>query len=279
VRAASFGSATPGDEEALRAIGLLRKDNADLSGDGRAFEDAFWVYDQRDTAIQVLRHGAMRLPVAQAIMQGLNGRPPVPVGGVHHLLVRHGLVAADAISDLRTFLLSLNALGIVAYSKKLQTVRLLVPLPEAADSEIEVIEPDRPYSNVLALRELLRACEEHIWWAEPHLGRKALEPLVYEADATRVTEIRLLSGPAQVDDPARKDWHRFKKELAARGITCEWRVVPTNKRDWHDRYIVGRRQAWNLPPLNTLYKGDYSEIWRTASPPPFERWWREGTPV
>ena len=55
-----------------------------------------------------------------------------------------------------------------------------------------------------------------------------------------------------------------------RGIGVEWRVLQISDIDWHDRFILGRNEAWNVPPVNTLYKGDYSELTRTQRPP-FER--------
>jgi hypothetical protein len=32
-----------------------------------------------------------------------------------------------------------------------------------------------------------------------------------------------------------------------------------------------------MPPINTLLKGDYSEISETPQPPPFKEWWAVGT--
>lgn len=66
------------------------------------------------------------------------------------------------------------------------------------------------------------------------------------------------------------DLKRFRREMKHLGITVEWRVAPKKDIDWHDRFIVGRNQAWNVPPVNTLQTGDYSEL---------EKWWAEGTPL
>jgi hypothetical protein len=212
-------------------------------------------------------------------MQGLHGQGPVRFAGAHHFLARHRYASPYDASGVRAFLQTLNAAGIVAYSSKLQTARILAPVPEEIAAVVRVVEPERPYSNVLALREILRSCEDYIHWAEPHLPRKALEPLSYEADAARISEINLLSGERSVDEATRKDFKRFAVEMKHRGITAEWRVFPHRGMDWHDRFILGRRQAWNVPPLNTLYKGDYSEASRTPRRPPFDRWWAQGQPL
>lgn len=268
----------PGEALLLFRLGLLAPEGG-LADTCRAFEDARWVYDDRPAARAIWQDALKGLPATQALMQGLHGRGPVAFAGAHHFLARHGFARPDGTSAVRAFLQTLNSADIVAYSKRLQTVRIVVPIPEELAAVVRVVEPDRPYSNVLALREILRSCEDYIYWAEPHLPRRALEPLSYEADAERISEIRLLSGEQSVDDATRKDFKRFAAEMRNRSIRAEWRVVPTSERDWHDRYIVGSDQAWNVPPFNTLYKGDYSEASRTPTRPPFERWWGTGQPL
>jgi hypothetical protein len=219
------------------------------------------------------------LPETQALMQGLHGRGPIRVAGAHHFMARHGFVGLDDLTAVRGLAQTLNAAGIAAYSNKQQTIRIIAPLPEELAAVVRVVEPERPYSNVLALREILRACEGFIHWAEPHLPAKALEPLSYEADGSRISEIKLLSGERSMTEATRKDFKRFAAEMRHRGITAEWRIIEPAKMDWHDRFILGRRQAWNVPPVNTLYKGDYSEASRTPTRPPFDRWWKFGEPL
>jgi hypothetical protein len=239
------------------------------------------VYDEAEQVRELHRDSLLALPATQALMQGLHGRGAVSVSGALHFLARHGMASVEEPAPLRGFLQVLNGAGIVAYSKKHQTVRITAPLPEGGEEfapVVRIIEPDRPFSNVRHLREILRQCEGYIWWAEPHFTRKGLEPLADEADAERIEDIRILSGPANADAKAAKDWKRFHTEMTALGITAEWRVAP-QPLGWHDRFVISRRQSWNVPPVNTLYRGDYSEASRTPTRPPFERWWLEGVPL
>lgn len=97
----------------------------------------------------------------------------------------------------------------------------------------------------------------------------------YEADGARIAEIRLLSGPTNANEDVHKDLKRFTAEMRHLGVAVEWRIVPKHDLDWHDRFILGRDRAWNVPPVNTLYKGDYAELARTRRPP-FETWWSKG---
>jgi hypothetical protein len=228
----------------------------------------------------VFKAALLLQPETSALMQVLNGRGAVPVAGAAHYLARHDLADSEDAQEVRRFLEMLNGVGIVAYSKKKQTVRLIEPVPdEGGDSPrtVRVIEPDRPYSNIQNLREILRSCRDFIWWTEPHFVPKLLEPLAYEAAADRISEIRVLTSAPKSDQAdlrkrGREDFKRFKKEMAALGIEAQWRIYDDRPAQ-HDRFLMERSRSWNVPPINTLLKGDYSEISETPNRPPFENWW------
>jgi hypothetical protein len=243
-----------------------------------------FVFGDVEAAKETHRAALLRQPVAQALVQGLHGRGPVSFDGALHFLARHRFAALEDATAIRALFVVLNAAFIVAWSKQRQTVRILVELPESSNEFepiVRVIERERPFSNAMHLRQILRSCEGYIHWAEPHLPRKALESLVSEADASRIKEIKLVSRPPKDEElPLFKtDWQRFKKEMNALAIEAEWRLVPAKSLNLHDRYIVGRNTVWNVPPVNSLHKGDYAEAFKTPNRPPFDRWWTEGAPL
>ncbi len=185
---------------------------------------------------------------------------------------------------VRALCVVLNGAGIVAWSNRRQTIRILAELPEEGDRfepVVRVIERDRPFSNAMHLRQMLRSCEGYLHWAEPHLPRKVLESLVLEVDSARVKEIKLVSRPPKEEELAAytTDWHRFSREVAAVGVVAEWRLVHPRALDLHDRYIIGKNSVWNVPPVNSIHKGDYAEAFKTENRPPFDRWWNGGTPL
>jgi hypothetical protein len=282
VRAASLRNADEADRRLLLRL-KLADEAEDLTEEGRQFDDAWWIFDDEERARAIFRRAMLRLPVTQALIQGLHGRAAVAVAGCLHVLARHGLGAPDADTEFRAVLSVLNAAGIVAYSRKAQSFRLsadAAPLDRPNDAPVvRVIERDRPYANVRHLRELLRGCRDYIWWADPHFSRKGLEPLHEEADRSRVREIRILSGPDQTGADAVKDFRRFRIEMATLGISAEWGVVPKADRTWHDRYLITRDQSWNVPPVNTVFKGDFSEATLTPTRPPFMDWWAHAKPL
>lgn len=113
------------------------------------------------------------------------------------------MAALEDATAVRGLFVVLNAAGIVAWSKQHQTVRILVELPESSwgfEPTVRVIERERPFSNAMHLRQIIRSCEGYLHWAEPHLPRKALESLVSEADGSRIEEIKLVSRPPKDEE-------------------------------------------------------------------------------
>jgi len=276
VRATSLDRASPGESELLERLGLAERAGV-LTDDGRTFDDSWWVYGDQEIGKALFRDALMAQPETQVVVQALHGRGPISVEGVVHLLSRHGIADPDDPSAVRRFLETLNRAEIVAYSNRNQTVRVTVPVPDEGGPapSVRVVQPERPYSNVRHLREVLRACRDFIWWTEPHFVPKLLEPLVDEADAERISEIRILTGEPKDEGLAEKgksDFKRFRREMQTLGITAEWRVVE-GRPEQHDRFLLERSRSWNMPPINTLLKGDYSEISETPERPPFEEWW------
>jgi len=252
----------------------------EASGDAIASYEGYFVYGSPEQATDVHRLALLRQPVTQALIQGLHGRGTIPFDRALHFLARHRLARLDEATSLRSYLTILNKAGIVVWSAKHQTVRVVMELPEPSpdfEPVVRVIDKDRPFSNVMHLRQMLRSCEDYIHWAEPHLPRKALESLVVEADRAKITSIKLVSSPREVDETTKKDWNRFRTEMQALAITAEWRIAAPGTLGLHDRYIVGRRQVWNVPPVNSLHKGDYAEAFASPNRPPFDQWWNAAT--
>ena len=157
------------------------------------------------------------------------------------------VVIAEGFGSL---LKTLNELGIVAYAKRQATVRLAVPIADEESVEpvvVRLVQRDTPYSNRRHRRETLREAEAYVWWADPHYDKSALEPLSDEADPTRISAIRILTGSMPSPAEIASHYRPFIDEMANRGITVEIRVVPGPDRDWHDRFIVSKERGLEHP--------------------------------
>ncbi len=143
-------------------------------------------------------------------------------------------------------------------------------------SRAAVIKPGEPFSNLVALRGLIRECEDYIWWVDRYFNARGLEELIVSVDPANVREIRILSGADNVDTRAKRDFVRFCEELTQKGITAEWRIL---KAFAHDRFIISQNGCFNVPSIDTIVRGQYSEILETPHRPPFDDWWSKAESI
>ena len=66
---------------------------------------------------------------------------------------------------------------------------------------------------------------------------------------------------------------RLQGELTKQNLSC--RVICDKKiiNQIHDRWFISKNFKFNVPTINSLYQGQYSEINKTKSNPPFQEWW------
>lgn len=267
----------------LNRIGLV--DQSGLTKAGTALFKTAWVLKSRDEALRALGLALRTLIPVQVIEQELLQFGAVPEDGALELLRLHRAVPKElTVEGARKTFRDLAKLERVVYSSKYKTVRAVAPPPEEARAGEQrrlaaMVSPKTPYMNIVRLRRILRTLRGTVWWADCHFGARALEELADELDVERVKEIRIVSGNAQsvVTPKSLKDFRRFQEEMKGKGVTADWRM-DSEPPDWHDRWLIDDTGAWNLPPVNSLFKNDYSEMLPTDTRPPVEDWWNRGTP-
>jgi hypothetical protein len=155
--------------------------------------------------------------------------------------------------------------------------KLLSRLDGQANSDHKgQIKRETPYSNLAYIRKILRDCKDYIWWLDKHFDPRAFELLADEVDRGLVKEIRVLSTAEHLKGRL-SNFRRFRHEMVQGGIGVEWRVGDLD--GLHDRYLISQEVCYNIPPVNTIYKGDLSDIQAAVERPDFDRWWRKATPV
>jgi superfamily II DNA or RNA helicase len=139
-----------------------------------------------------------------------------------------------------------------------------------------VVSARTPYSNVAAIRRILRNARGTVWWFDPNFSRRALEELDDELDRQHVRAVRIMSRTLSPKDL--RDFSRFRQEMQGQGIAAEWRISP--EKLFHDRFLADDARCMNVPPVNLIYQAEapYSEISPSTQRPPFEQWWALGKP-
>ena len=253
---------------------------------GQDYYLARHVRNDGDAASAVLFEIVTRNAVASAFCGLLWGVGDVPVHGAVSLLKRLTKVADD--SSAKRWLELMNKARLVSYNRKHPRLRVLFN-PRALvspdeDATLErhkghVITRETPYGNLLALRDLLRASREYLYWYEQHMTPKSLEILYRELAQGPVQTVRLLSGPSHIDSDARSEFKRFATEMGTRrAIVCEWRVLSkAEAQRHHDRFLFTEGIRRNLPPLNLILQGSTGEILPSeVTEGEFHEWWSKG---
>lgn len=277
-------SVSDGKVAHVLALTGLSEDGDRLSPSGLDLYRAAFVVRDDDATDRLLGQALRSLLPLQVLAQELGNAPAITEEGAVSLLALHRVVPPSFTADaVRPTLRWLNDLGVIVYSRKLKTVRFVPDDPGAAKAgEVAnlsaMVSPRTPFSNVARLRKVLRIQSGVVTWADQHFGARAFEELVDELDPKKVSELRILSGGAESVLSARsyRDYVRFQEEMATKGIAVEWRVDAT--REWHDRWLVDASKVFNLPPVNSLFANQYSEILASDERPPVDEWWDRSTP-
>lgn len=271
----------------LESLGLI--DSKGLTTAGENYYMALFVLNDPAARGNILNELLKSNVTTNTFCSTLWPHSPIPKTGAIRLLKR--LTNSPDEESAKRWLELMNRAGLIRYNRNSPEVTILynpdeVLLPEEAANRERarghLIKPETPFSNLLALKKLIRSSRTFICWYEQHLPGKVLETLIGEVDARNVNEIRLLSGPSNIDAKVRQEFVRFRNEMATeRRVTSSWRVLPKEKAFLlHDRVFITDGMVRNLPPLNSILLGSVGEILPSnIQLDSFELWWQDGVPI
>jgi len=164
-----------------------------------------------------------------------------------------------------------------SHDKKIRTIFEVIHRP----LDVKSLSPEKPFSNKKAIRDIISSCEKHIYWVDKYFSRAGLDWLSESLNTSKVKDLRILMSLERVDKRFLSLYKDLKKELKSDGIKCELRVIANNKlnADIHDRWIISENLCYNMPSTDTIARGQYSEVKRTANCPPFDEWWEKSKDI
>lgn len=269
----------------LEEIGFVDHDG--LTERGKDYYKSRFILRDKKMWNQILKDALKIFYPTQAICQLLWGRPNLNKQSVYRLLVLEEHINSKEFreQDIGGFLMLLNRCNILKYNKKSGEITILYNPRKGEETKISTkfLSPETPYSNVRNLKEILRKSEGFVYWFDKHFSLKGLEPLHDEANGTKITEIKILSGitSGRVNKKFKDEFIRFREEMKTRQIHAELRIL-CNKgilNGIHDRWIISKNVVYNIPPVDTIFQGQYAEMKKTDNRPPFEEWWVNGLDI
>jgi hypothetical protein len=272
-------------DRVLEQLGLVKDRVASAEGQGYYF--AQFVVEDRDQATRVLGDLLKRQLVPNTFCEALWSYSSVTVDGAANLIKR--ITRSPDDNSARCWLNVMSRGGLLRFTRPglrvLYNPRELVAQPDESASERttgHLLDPKRPYGNLLALKELLRGARTSIRWYEQHQTAKVLEVLYREIDGKSVSTIRLLSGPAAIDSATKDEFKRFRNDMAdERNVDAHWRVLSKDDaRSIHGRFFITQDYSRHIPPLNLILMGTVDEILPSdVNEKDFDAWWAFGTDI
>ena len=179
------------------------------------------------------------------------------------------------VSTNKGILSKLNQLEnkVQSHDKKIRTIFEVIHKP----IDVKLLSPGKPFSNKKAIRDIISSCEKYIYWVDKYFSRAGLDWLSESLNTSKVKGIKILMSPEKLDEKFVSLYKDLKEELKNDGMKCELRVISDNKlnADIHDRWIISENLCYNMPSTDTIARGQYSEVKRTANLPPFDEWWEK----
>jgi hypothetical protein len=269
----------------LVTLGFLDATGA-LTSTGHEYFLARYVLADDAAADGVLRLAVLEVPACAALIQLLAGRTAVSRDRAMTALRCQGFGEGLTDRTLGQVLALLNRVGAIRYAKRTSTFEVTVNLSAAPEPPRSIfIAPDSPYGNRTWLRRVLEECSGFIYWLDKHFMPSAFEALWEAADATRISEVRILSLalPDNSSRKARSSYRDLRREFVGKGMSLEWRIVTSQGlRATHDRWIIGAGTARNVPNVNAILSGQHSELIRSDDPVVlrslFEGYWHDALP-
>lgn len=132
--------------------------------------------------------------------------------------------------------------------------------------EKTLISPARPFTNRTIFVNTLKSCDEYIYWIDKYFSKKGLE-LLTESISSKIKKIKIIMSIDKADDNFRSLFKAFKKEMSNKNINCELNVIidPKIKSTIHDRFIITKYDAYNIPSPDIIARGQLSEISKSGN--------------
>ena len=270
----------------LRDLELVTSDLGSMTEAGNDYFHARFIRDDVEEAKHILHLALLDYSPAAAVAQFLAGVPTANRSKAESVLRSQGFGHGLSERSLGSLLTLMNTADVIAYSPTSGEIEVLDSAAKAVAVPASVfVAPETPYGNKVWLRRVLEECTGHIYWLDKHFLPVAFDAIWEAADGGRLSEVRILSLRLP-DHEGRRPIRHYRdlvRELSGRGVSLEWRTIESTKiKSTHDRWIISRTTARNVPNVNAIYTGQHSELNRSEQHETletiFDGYWQQGVP-
>ena len=241
-----------------------------LTSRGKEYYSQKFIKNDGIEAGKVLSEALKLHPAIIVISQILSGSKNIKRINIYNLLKHHNFdFDFSKEVELNNFLEILKFGNIISYNKNTRYVKVLWQQEAESLSAHQFISPDTPFSNIKRLKDIIKSLKGTVYWIDKHFDKKAFEILVDCVDASKISNFIIISGEANKTQSAVNEFLKLKGELYNKGTNIEWKIITDQNilSSFHDRWLCDSKDAWNIPPVNSIFKGQESEMLRTSNKP------------
>ncbi|MDP3296232.1 MAG: hypothetical protein Q8N09_01350 [Thermodesulfovibrionia bacterium] len=247
----------------------IKEISVSLTSFGKEYYNQKYIKNNGVEAKRILGEALKLHPAVILISQVLSGSKNIKRINIYNLLKHHNFHLDFQDVVLNNFLEILKLGGIVSYNKNTRDVKVLWQQDITQIPAHQFISPETPFSNIKRLQEIIKSLKGTAYWIDKHFDKKAFEILADSLDASKLNSFVIISGDQNKTQSAVNEFLRLRAELHNKGITIEWKTIIDQDilSSFHDRWLCDSITAWNIPPVNTILKGQESEMLKTSNKP------------
>src|SRR3990167_976132 len=241
-----------------------------LTSRGKEYYIQMFIKNNEVEAKKILSEALKLHPAIILISQILSGSKNIKRINIYNLLRHHNFdFDFPKEVELNNFLEILKFGNIISYNKNTRDVKVLWQQEAESLSAHQFISPDTPFSNIKRLKDIIKSLKGTVYWIDKHFDKKAFDILVDSVDASKISNFIIISGEANKTQSAVNEFLKLKGELHNKGTNIEWKIITDQNTlsSFHDRWLCDSKDAWNIPPVNSIFKGQESEMLRTSNKP------------
>jgi hypothetical protein len=260
----------------------IKEISVSLTSLGKKYYNQKYIRNDGVEAKRIIGDTLKLHPAVILISQILSGSKNIKRINIYNLLKHHHFyLAFPKDVELNNFLEILKLGGIISYNKNTRDVKVLWQQDIAQIPAHQFISPETPFSNIRRLQEIIKSLKGTAFWIDKHFDKKAFEILADILNASKINSFVIISGDQNKTQSAMNEFLRLKTELHNKGITIEWRIVIDQNilSSFHDRWLCDASNVWNIPPVNTIFKGQESEMLKTSNKPNISKLLKQSTAI
>jgi hypothetical protein len=147
-------------------------------------------------------------------------------------------------------------------AKRMESELKILAGLEKQDNVNSLLTPETPFSNNSYFRNILFSCRGFIYWMDKYFSKRGLDYLIDFIDPKQIKEIKIIMSLESFTPVFKEAFIDFREEMTNKNVSIQLKIINKSnlKSRLHDRFIISKDDAFNIPSPDVLARGQLSEI-------------------